>query len=676
MKSGYKPGIKALFFSGWTILVLWRFFFHFPIAHLVEIALNGLALVILLVFFAALGRRGLSYFHVQFTSFAEKWCFSLGIGSGIVIFLMIGLAALGLLYEVLIVFLILVLGLLVYKDARSFCIEGGEVFSKISLRKKPGADIVWIFFLGITCVTTFLAAATPPFFYDALVYHLAVPHKYLLQHGFHYLPHQHFSNFPMNLGMLFLVGMSFSGGMLAKLISWSFAPMTAVAVYGFTKSRWGSREALSASVITFLVPGVLIVATLTSVDLGVMFYAFLSFAALLSWFESRQKHWFVLSGIFCSLAVGTKYTAIVTMFFPLGITLLIHEWLRNKSSFRAGVQKIILLGLIVLCGTSPWLIKNSAYTGNPLYPFFNAVFNSQGSQMIDYGEYLSRDHSLFPRGQPWFDFIIQALKAPWTVTMTTNGAAGKTGVVFLLCLPGVLFLKKVRGTTKYLLVIAGSSFWCWVFLLPRTLRYVFPMFPPLGVVTADILWHIPVSPRVRKIILSGISVLLIYHLMLFLSEEIWILRPFTYLFGNQSQEEFLLDHGVEYYPVIQYVNREIPENSKILFVGESRGYYCERDYLLYTVIVGIDDNELILRRLIVESQNTKEVIQKLHQMKITHILLNKSEMRRFTRTYLSRDSFFGFQTEKDRNIFRELFSSQHLRLLTSKYNVDIYEIID
>ena len=136
--------------------------------------------------------------------------------------------------------------------------------------------------------------------------------KYLLHHGFRYLPRHHFSNYPSNLNMLFIVGMSFSGGILAKLISWSFAPMTAVSVYAFVKSRWGSRMAISAATIMLLVPGVLILSILTSVDLGVMFYSFLSFFALFNWFGSRKRHWFILTGIFCGFAVGTKYTAIVS----------------------------------------------------------------------------------------------------------------------------------------------------------------------------------------------------------------------------------------------------------------------------------------------------------------------------------------------------------------------------
>jgi hypothetical protein len=685
MKYDSRFGIKIFLLIGWTILVLWRFFYHFQLVNLGEIILNGLVLVILLIVFTALGRRALRHFQIEFSSFAEEWALSFGIGSGLIILLILGLAVLGGLYEVLIVSLLLTIFFLVYKDVRDLCIRGYKAFSTIFFRGKSVVNTVFLFLLGFACVATFLAAATPPFFFDALEYHLAVPYKYLLQHGFHYVPHHHASNFPMNLGMLFLVGMSFSGGMLAQLISWSFAPMTAIAVYGFTKSRWGAQVALIAATIIFLVPGVLILSTLTSVDIGVMFYSFLGFSALLNWFSSRQKSWFVLSGIFCSLAVGTKYTAILMTFLVIEIILFIHECFVKKRSLFAGLQKMLLLGLIVLCGASPWLIKNSIYTENPIYPLLNSLFSTiQASQHMNYDQYLSTNSPIFTlfrwligaeefRGEYWLNLLRSFLRAPWSVTMQTTRAAGKTGALFLLCLPGIFLLKKLDPSIRYLLAIAGCSFWLWVVLLPHeALRYVFQMFPPLSIVTAYIFWNFPFSHRGKKWVLGGVSLILLYHLLMFFGETS-VLRPFNYLFGQQTKTTFLLEHGVNYYPVIHYANSHLPADSKLLFVAEVRGYYCEKDYLLATN-APFNDQEKILRQLIIESQNVEEVIRKLQHMGITHILVNWSEMKRLAKEP-SQEAYFDFPTEKGREIQRNLFSSQYLRHLISRHQVDLYEVL-
>lgn len=669
--------IKLIVTAVWACGVVWFFVRNFPFRNLVEVVLNGLMLGILLFFFLTLGRWVFACFRVTFSSFMEECCFAFGLGTALTILFIIGLTALNVLYKFVVGWSLLIVFALLYKTARQTWIMGFHALAK-SIRTftthAPG-DIVLLFLMGGAGIATFIAAATPPFFYDAMVYHLAVPQQYLLQHGFKYLPHQPFSNFPANLGMLFLVGLSFSGGMLAKLLSWMFTPMAVFTVYAFVRKQWGSRMAILSAATAFLVPGILLISTLTAIDGGIVFYAFLGFTALLSWFHSRKRQWLVCAAFFCGITIGTKYTAIVTVMFPCVVMLALHEIGVKKTAFWKVVRIMLLFGGIALCLSAPWLIKNAVYTGNPFYPFLNAVFGSQGSQAVDYGQYLQTDHSLFVSRQQWADTIWQAVKAPWTVTMTTNGAAGKTGVLFLLCLPWILLLRDIDAPIKYILGMAVCGFWGWVFLLPWTLRYAFPVFPLLSIVTAYILCNIPASRAGKTVILGGITVLLGYQFAMFLAEELYVLRSFQYLLGDQPAEQFLLDHGLNYYPVAQYINRETPEDSTILIVGESRGYYCERAYLLHTIILDIDDNELPFRRLIVESESADEVVQKLHQMQITHILFNTAEMERFARQQPSRTSYFNFQTDKDRKVYQELLSPKYLRPLISQYDVSLFEVI-
>ena len=66
-------------------------------------------LAILLLFFSALGRRIFRQFKISFTSFSEELSFSFGLGSGIIIFLIVGLATLRILHEIVVVGLILIL---------------------------------------------------------------------------------------------------------------------------------------------------------------------------------------------------------------------------------------------------------------------------------------------------------------------------------------------------------------------------------------------------------------------------------------------------------------------------------------------------------------------------------------------------------------------------------------
>lgn len=669
MKTYFSRNIKVILLLAWTMWVLWNFFQSFPLFNLIEVLQNGFLLLLLSLFFTALGRRVSRLFQLSFASFSEEVSCSFGIGTGIVIFLLILLAALGILYRVVILLGILLLAGLVYSDMKALCIQGYKGILAFNEKTHALPESFFTVLLGIAVCVTFFAAATPPFFFDALTYHLAVPQKYLQAHGFHYIPHHHYSNYPANIGMLFLVGLSFSGGMLAHLLSWVYAPMTALSVYAFTKSRWGNSTAVTAAILVFFVPGILIVSILTSVDNGVMFYAFLSFSAFLSWCSTRQRSWFLLTGIFCGLAVGSKYTAIAVTFLALELLLFLHEYLVEKHSLLSVLRKMVLLGLLVVATASPWFLKNGIYTGNPLYPFFNSFFGVQEAQSVGYSQIMSRK---IPTSRDWLERVVfYYLAAPWTATMSINGAAGISGILFLLGVPFLFGLKKMEWTIRYLLVASASSLLVWIVFLPRVLRYVFPVFPLFSIILAYTLWHLSTSPSLRKILLSGLSVILLYHLGLFFREGS-ILRTMTYLFPPQSKKEFLLDHGVNSYPALEYINTETPPDAKILFIGEMRGFYCERDYELQVVR---DDEDIFLQQLILQAQSVTEVFQALRKKNFSHLLINLSEMKRIARSFLKRDSFFHLQDETKKALLGEFFSERYLRPVFSEYNVVVYEIM-
>jgi hypothetical protein len=56
-----------------------------------------------------------------------------------------------------------------------------------------------------------------------------------------------------------------------------------------------------------------------------------------------------------------------------------------------------------------------------------------------------------------------------------------------------------------------------------------------------------------------------------------IVIPFSYLSGAVSRNEYLENYRREY-PVMQYINDNLPAESLILFIFlGNRGYYCDRN---------------------------------------------------------------------------------------------------
>lgn len=677
----YKTQVKSFLVLGWGTIVIVYFFRHFPIIHLSLAILNVLVLFLLLFFFTALGKFILKHFRFKWNSFIEESCFSFGIGSGIFVLLIIALAYMKLLFGIIIISLFLILFILVYKDAKYFVIKGYNKLLKFLSSKKPSDEKTFICFIFIAIIITLLAALTPPFFYDALAYHLAVPQKYLANHGFYFLPLNYFSNFPANLGMLFVLPLSLSGGLLTKLLTWAYAPLTTLAVYSFAKSFWRERIGILSAAIFISIPGIMIASTLTSIDLAVTFYSFMSLYSMFCWFKSPQKRWFIFSGVFCGFAVGIKYTAILVSFLTLEMILFIHLYFIKKKPFLNVLKYCVYFVLIVLLSFSPWLIKNIIYTNNPLYPFSYSLFKSNGTELNDYNQVIRRIgnpvhhwfHAFRHNESSLWKGIKLFLSSPWRVTMTTNGAAGKTGIIFLLGLPFIFLLRKVPLLIRHLLFFSASVFLVWTLLLPWMLRFAFPMFPALSIILAYTFVELLESYSFKKWIVVGISIILTYNLFLFFSEMISVVRPFPYLFANQSKEEFLVSHGVNYFPVIEWANNTIPKNSKILFIGELRGYYCKRDYLLHVGIENIDEEKLILRKLIKESDNTYEILRGMNNLGITHILINFPEMSRLSKKYLSSNSYFDFAEKEKSKLVKEFFSDC-LYPLASKYQVTLYEV--
>ena len=681
MFNRYKNQIKISLILVWCIINIIYFYRQFPIIHLPEIILNLFALLIVLLFFLALGKYILRHFHLGWNSFAEELCFSFTAGSGTFILLAIALAYIKLFFEIIIVSLFSIIFILLYKEVKYFITTGYKEFLKFFSIKRTHDERVFIGFTFIVTVLTLLAALTPPFFYDALSYHLAVPQKYLVNHGFYSIPLNYFSNFPANLGMLFALGMSLSGGLLAKLLSWIYAPLTALAVYSFSKSFFRKKVGILSAAILISVPGVMILSTLTSIDLAVSFYSFMSLYSIIYWFKFPEKKWLILSGISCGIAVGTKYTAILVSFFILEMILFIHLYFIRKKSFINGLKYCTYFGFIVLVYFSPWLIKNIVYNKNPLHPFSCSIFESKDTKINDYSQVMRRIGNPIHR---WFysyknngsslpEGIKLVLSSPWKITMSTKGAAGKTGIIFLLGLPLLFLLRKIPHPVRYLLFFSASVFIVWVLFLPWMLRFAFPMFPALSIILAYTFVELSESYPFKKWITAGIGIILTYNLFLFFSEMFSVVNPFPYLLANQSKDEFLVSHGVNYYPVIYWANNEIPADSRILFVGELRGYYCKRDYILHVGIDGVDEEKLVLRNLIKKSENTLEILQQLKDSGITHILINYSEMSHLAKNYLSLDSYFTF-TDKEKNEIAREFFSNYLLPLASKYNVTLYEI--
>jgi hypothetical protein len=126
--------------------------------------------------------------------------------------------------------------------------------------------------------------------------------------------------------------------------------------------------------------------------------------------------------------------------------------------------------------------------------------------------------------------------------------------------------------------------------------------------------------------------------------------PFAVVLGMESREHYL-GRMVDGHGAIRFVNEELPEDARVLFVGEIYGYYCERDYLL-----GSKFDRAPIVDLISRSASTEELLARLRAAGFTHVLYSMFQLERFASLP---GSYLDWPDDASRQIYRR-FMVEHL----------------
>ena len=137
----------------------------------------------------------------------------------------------------------------------------------------------WIV-IGLLLLSLGLSALLPAVSWDADTYHLTVPRLYAENQGFFRIPFNVYSNWPMNIEMLFLMAMVLKDFVSAKLIHFGLGLLLVTATV--TVSRQGRRTGTGvvAALLLLANPVVLYEMKTAYIDVAYAFFLFLAFAHL------------------------------------------------------------------------------------------------------------------------------------------------------------------------------------------------------------------------------------------------------------------------------------------------------------------------------------------------------------------------------------------------------------
>jgi hypothetical protein len=493
----------------------------------------------------------------------------------------------------------------------------------------PGAAVVLIL---LAAIMNILATAAPETFYDSLVYHLALPKLYLLRGRVMPVPENLFSGFPAGVEMLYGLALALSNESLAALLHCSFGLLTALAV-GLLLERCASRAAaILGALLFYLSPIVLYGSWQSGNDLAGSCYLILALAAFASCGPGAARG--TLTGLFLGLAMGVKYT-----FVPMaGAFVLIAFWLRRRYGDPGALKEASRIAVVSAAVFCPWLLKNILFYGNPVHPFLNEYLG--WTALADWKGFMAdvHPHSLAHTFGSWAGWR-GLLSLPWTVSLGSRDLGDWPGRCFLLFLPWAFCLRwgilkpderiPPAWTALALLTAAGGIIWC---LTSDTVaRYLATALPFAACVAALAVVRAPIPPRLRQagwvvaILCSMYGLQVTFKLGTDNFSGRW-----SQILGARSRSDYLKADrmsygGIPYYAAMEYINQTLPPDAKVLFLGEPRSYYCERDHIAATVF---DHNPFW--RAARAARTPAELAASLQAMGVTHIFVGVAALFRYS----------------------------------------------
>lgn len=580
--------------------------------------------LIYLAFFLV-GEKVCGICKLQFKESAEAAVFCTALGLVVVALTTMILAFLGWMYPVTPWVL---LALIYLSRARAVAHLARSFFGRLRNwpRMRIFTSLGWfgafnLMILGTLIVLAFSLALVPATKTDALVYHLAVPKAFLENHGIVNLPNNIYSFFPLLFDMIYLFCLALGNDTLAQLAGLGMTFLLLGALTLYYRQNFSSRYAPLVPVLYFSTPTFFLISFSAYVDLQVAAFSFLAFYAWHLWRTRESRGWFWLMAIFAGSAAATKLTAYIIV--PLVILGIVLQGVK-KGRPADILKNILLLAVIVAAFLFPWWARNYYFTGNPFAPLFMQFFETGDGINWDISRSLAQlsYYSAFGMGRDFTDVLLLPFHLTFFSEYNSLKFDGKIGILFLLLLPALFWLKK-RSLPLLVCFLTLLLFWFVHFQYIRLLGSAFAFLTLLTVAGLEAMTRPgegaespPPTTRWRSLIPVGVALGIVFNLGL-VGIEWNRLKPLPYLLGQESRDQYLTRH-LPSYPLYQKVNRSLGPDEKVLFVYmRNFGYLCDRNFISDTFF------EAHTLQTVLEKEASVEGIgSRLKSMGVTHLLFD------------------------------------------------------
>ena len=475
--------------------------------------------------------------------------------------------------------------------------------------------------------------------YDVLEYHLQVPREYFDAGRIQFLPHNVYASFPQQMEMLYLLLMHLFGGPLseaipAQLLHVMCGVLAVVALASWTPAGW---PRLVVAIVAGSVPWLAYLGCLAYVELGMLLFAAVAVGLLLDDLaRPYAADWRLAfaAGLCAGLAGGCKYTALVLVAVALPLAWLCA--LRH-ATIVARARRLAFFAVGVVVAFAPWLVRNAAFTGNPVYPFGYRWFGG-AAWSEEQDQQWARGHRLASE-RDWADGVNRQHIPQWLGDRAKIAADELVGSSMfgptLLVLAAAGLLLALSRAAAMLAIWFGLIVVGWAVFTHMPGRFAVPAVVPLALLAGQACSGRSVaSGRGRRAAAVVLVCVAVAGAVANNATLLRRLRAEDRWWGRHEWPLQTLLGRVDVMEQVPLVNQVVPPDGRVWLVGDSKVFYVAPK-AHYTVVFSRDP------WLEYAAEATPEqAVDWLRTQDVTHVVFSWSEIKRLRDTY----GFPGFVT--------------------------------
>ncbi len=515
--------------------------------------------------------------------------------------------------------------------------------------------------VGVFWLIAWLWATIPPTFFDELSYHLVVPQRALLTGGLPETPWVFFTVMPHASDLLLGWGMAFAGEHGARATHFALWVACSIGAWGMVEAlAWTRPKGMAATLAIGALatsPTLWFLATLPFAD-TCLSLATITALLLLVASPSDRRPWIAL-GLVLGLAATVKLTGLYWVAAGLAAAAVAGWPLKDLA--RAA--------MVAVGSVAPWWGRALLQTGNPIYPMAYDVLGGR------YWSPESQARAVGDVAPSVFEFGLSGLlRLPADLVQHPErfGSGGEAGIFALVATAGLVVWPLVarmirtgprerqRGDLMATFVLVAGIGWL---ATSTTIRFLAPaLLLGLAALAGAVLYLDRIGRSLALVALLAASIwgtweFLAVHSAAFSSTGVAL---------GQEPPEAYLSRQLEHFDAARFVQQTLPQDAKLLFIGETRPYYFFREALAPTAY-----DQHPLQHWVQEAASPQALAARLAQEGFTHVVLNVREYNRLHRAY-GLFTFSGPNQEADDQRLKRL--PQALSLQFSKNGVLVFEI--